>query len=280
MNLPERISPLSDTQLDRCYDTISAHTFYMIVGDALCTGEPLSVVRMGDGECAILKLPDTDELITIPGFGEDWIEPLGLTGITNREARRRVILAAESCSHFAPSVTGIYRPDYDLYQFFPARQRYVDNFFVNIWDEKMKIELFQKAGHVLFIHRNAHTADSLQLRAQGNIGVKVTYLQLKDWKQADEVVEKAARIDAPLVLFSAGPAGKYIGPEISEGGNIPKVVLDIGNTADYWTLNSLPANREAAEEFYRQWVNWQSMSSSTIWSQRFNGSPHLSGLHR
>src|SRR5580692_8281341 len=226
--------PLSGKQLTRCYDTISAHTFYMIVGDALSTGKPISVVRMGDGECALLKAPDNDDLVTC--ITEDLQARLGLTGITNREARKRIILAAEKCSHFAPSLSGIQRPDFDLYQFFPPRPRYVDNFFVNIWDEKMKIDLFRKAGHVLFIHGNAHTADSLQLRAQANIGVKVTYLPLKDWRHASEVAWKAASIDAPLVLFSAGPAGKWIGPSVSTSGSVPKVVLDIGNSADYWTL--------------------------------------------
>jgi hypothetical protein len=103
----------------------------------------------------------------------------------------------------------------------------------------MKIQLFKTAGHVLFIHRNTSTADAMQIRAKWGLGVKVTYLKLASWRDSESVIEKAKSIDAPLVLFSAGPASKYIGPEISTSGLIPRVTLDIGNVADYWTLTSL-----------------------------------------
>jgi hypothetical protein len=164
---------------------------------------------------------------------------LGCLGITKDDLYIRMQSAANECTWFAPSVSGIIRKDFSLYDRFLPRERYVDNFWCNAWDEEMKINLFKTAGHVLFIHRNAATADAMQIRAKYGIEVKVTWLKLDNWQESESVIEKASKIDAALVLFSGGPASKYIGPRIAKGGNVPKVVLDLGNAADHWTLPSL-----------------------------------------
>jgi glycosyltransferase GT-like protein len=237
------LATLSEDQIALCRDTISSYAFYMLVGDALDAHKALSVVRMGDGEHLLMKQCQSADpnAIALPpkDLDDQWMERLGCKGITNGELVTRLRLAAELCSHFAPSITGIQRENFNLYNFFRTRDRYVDNFFVNQWTEEMKIALFKKAQHVLFIHRNVATADAMQIRAKGGLGVKVTYLKLSNWNESEGVIEKATKIDAPLVLFSAGPASKYIGPMISMGEHIPKVTIDIGNAADYWTLSSL-----------------------------------------
>jgi hypothetical protein len=231
---PKKLSP---AELCLCQNTISPNTFYMLVGDALVSGKPLSVVRMGDGERALYDYCLGKQLPNI--MDADWMQRLGADGIATDELRYRLIRPATHCTHFAPSISGIQLDSFELYSLFPARARYVDNFFVNAWTEEMKIQLFKTAGHVLFIHRNTSTADAMQIRAKWGLGVKVTYLKLASWRDSESVIEKAKSIDAPLVLFSAGPASKYIGPEISTSGLIPRVTLDIGNAADYWTLTSL-----------------------------------------
>ena len=118
---------------------------------------------------------------------------------------------------------------YDLYDMFP-REEYVDNFFPNLWTEDQKETLFRAAGHVLLIHNSRSLADAMQARAKKYFGVKVSYLPLSNWDQANGVVTEAISIAAPLVLFSAGPASKCIGPRI------PGVTLDIGQAAPRWTF--------------------------------------------
>ena len=108
----------------------------------------------------------------------------------------------------------------------------------------MRINLYKKAGHVLFIHKSTHSADAIQIRLKFVLGVKVTYLKLFHWTQAEEVINRASYIDAPLTIFSAGPASKIIGPRIANTGNIPKVTLDIGHASDSFLLPSL---REEAD---------------------------------
>jgi hypothetical protein len=189
-----------------------------------------------------------------PGCDIEWLVKLGIDGISRKTVQDRLYRAATACTFFAPSISGILREDYNLYQFFPSREHYIDNFFVNTWTEKMQLALYREAGHVLLIHKNAHTADSLQLRLQGNNIAKVHFIKLQTWQQAEDTIKKAKEIDAPLVLVSAGPGSKYIIPEIATTGRIPKVCLDIGNAMDRWIPQSLPINRKAAEEFHAQWV--------------------------
>lgn len=237
------LETLTDEQILRCLNTVSSHTFYMLVGDALASKKNLSIVRMADGEKLLMDLCNTGdeptELITPTGtFNKEWLERYGVSDIPKDTLKNRILQAADDADYFSASLAGIQFPHFNVDEFSP-RGIYVDNFFPNHWDETMKINLFKKAGHVLLIHRNTHTADAMQIRAKYVLGVKVTYLKLQHWSEADDVIEKASHIDAPLTLFSAGPASKFIGPAIAKSGNIPKVTLDIGQAMDRWTFLSL-----------------------------------------
>jgi len=215
---------------------------------------------MGDGEYHLMSHDTTSPewydkpIKPYPGFGVEWLIKLGIEGISRSEVQNRLYRAAARCTFFAPSISGIQNEDFNLYNFFPPREQYIDNFFVNAWTEKMVLALYKEAGHVLLIHKNAHTADSMQLRLQGNGIAKVHFIKLQTWQEAGGVIQRAKAHDAPLVLVSAGPGSKYIIPEIATSGRIPKVCLDIGNAMDRWIPQSLPINRKAAEEFHAEWM--------------------------
>lgn len=233
------LDKLDEQQYGRLCETISANAFYMIVGDALSRGDELSVVRMADGERRLLidciENPDTYPLV---GFGEPWMTRMGCAGISPAELNKRLNWAAQECTYFAPSLSGIHNPEYDLYSF-GSRFRFVDNFFPNLWTDEMKIALYKKAGHVLFIHNNPNSAKALTLRLKWVLDVKVTWLKLEKWQDAEGVIAAAAECDAPLAIFSAGPASKYIGPRIASNRSYPKVALDIGQASDRWLLEHL-----------------------------------------
>jgi hypothetical protein len=233
---------LYQNQIDICTNTISTNAFYLLVGGALVAKKPLSIVRMADGEQMLMKLcrngNGRDAVPPPGGHGDDWLKNMGCYGITKTALKTRLEEAANTATYFGPSLSGIVDPSYSVHTLFNLRDRYVDGFFCNAWTEEMKITLFKTAGRVLFIHRNPASADAMQIRAK-KIGVPVTYIQLAQWQDAEDVVGKARNDDAPLVLFSAGPASKFIGPRIATSGFIPKVTLDIGNAADYWLLSSL-----------------------------------------
>lgn len=230
------VAPLTPKKQWLANSILSAYAFYYIVADALLTHKPLSVVRMGDGERTLLA-----ECLDVSTRADDyvhaydsaWHARMGVAGITHAELYKRIIEAGNTCSHFAPSVSGLVQGSYDLFDYFNHREQYVDNFFVNIWDNEHKAELFKTAGEVLFIHRNRGTADAMQINAKRHFGVKVRYLELSNWDQSDSVIEAACADSARMVLFAGGPASKYISPRIAASN---KVVLDIGNTTDFWTF--------------------------------------------
>lgn len=231
---------LSQKQAELCMKTVSSNTFYMLVGDALMSGRDLSVVRMGDGEVELMqRMENKNPTAVVDSHSNEWLNQMGCHGIMRAVLRQRLQVAAEEATYFCPSISGIQLEGFNVYSLFRPRDFYIDNFWCNAWTEEMKIQLFQAAKHVLFIHRNRASANAMQIRAKYGLGVRVTFLELGTWQDTERVIEQASAIDAPLTIFSAGPAGKYIGPRISRGGRIPKVVLDIGNAADYWLLSSL-----------------------------------------
>ncbi|VVB55101.1 Uncharacterised protein [uncultured archaeon] len=249
---------LTPQQLKWCLKTISANAFFIMVMDALRSNQALSCIRMADGEKMLMEQVSKqkfNEVLTPPeGYGQDWMKTYGVEGITAGELKMRLTIAATQCSHFAPSITGIHDPKYNVYKLWTEREFFVDNFWMEAWTREQKTDLFKQAGHVLLIHRNASTADSMQLRVQANLGVKVHYIPLNNWRQCPEVIEKAHENKASLVLFSGGPAGKYIGPQIATEGIRPKIVLDVGHGADLFTFSHLPIDRPKAEAFHARWA--------------------------
>ena len=254
-----RLTPI---QRDICARTMSSTAFFYVVLDALNRGDRLAVVRLADGEKALynhsaVAVDPGEILLPFRGFSADWLKRYGCEGIPKRTLASRILSAADQCDYFAPSLSGLIHSSYNLYGMFP-RSQYVDNFFPNLWTEEQKIELFRSAGRVLFINASRSLADAMQRRAMVYHGVKVEYLPLMDWRDADGVIKQANAIDAPLMLLSAGPASKFIGPRLNG------VTLDIGQAACRWTFQveferrkKLAADAGKLEEYTRSPYQFQ-----------------------
>jgi hypothetical protein len=236
------LNKLTFVQKQQCLNTFSSNTFLFLVGDALERKEALSLVRMADGEHILmnqcLKAERKQDVIKPTNqLDEAWLKKFGVWGITYEELYRRLIQAAEHATYFAASLSGIIMGHYDVYHF-SRRDRYVDNFFNYGWSEEYKIGLMKKAGKVLFIHYNPNSYAALEARAK-YIGVETEYIQMSNWTDTDRVIDQAYRSDAPLVLYSAGPGGKIIGPTMALASNTQKVTLDVGSASDRWLLEGL-----------------------------------------
>ena len=231
--------------------------------DAMKRREPFSLVRMADGEKHLMDLilKNPGSCLLQPGLAgahpwltEPWLRKMGLYQIPLDVLQARMNYAVEHATFFCPSPTGLIDPEYDVYDYWNEPDTYGEHFFNITWPDCFKEELFRAAGHVLCIHGNVNTADSMQLRVQSNLGVKVSYLKLNAWTQTNEVIGRALQCTAPLILFSGGPASKMIGPMVAINGDRPgKVVLDIGNQMDRWTFSQLPIDRPKANEFHLEW---------------------------
>lgn len=220
--------------------TISTQAFYYVVLDHLLKHEGLSVVRMGDGERTLLtayKMLKSSEpsRLADPVSSEDgaWRKRLGVEGISYAEVYSRLLIAGNESKFFAPNINGLVNSPFSVHEFFTWRELYVDNFFVNVWSNESLVELYKQAGHVVFLHASRGLADAFQIRLKRKLGVKLTYFELNSWHQSADIIERVSQVDAPLVLFSGGPALKYMAVDFERQG---KVALDIGNTADRWSL--------------------------------------------
>jgi hypothetical protein len=219
---------LTPRQLKIAERTISSNAFHAIVMHYAEKREGLSVVRMADGEAHIMELaklrnPDAPAQV----FNPRWRAKMGLEGITFGQLTQRMQEAVSRCTYFAPSVSGLTMPEYDVTQFFD-HPRLVDNFFTHQWSDEQKAAVCDACETITLINSNPGIADALQAR----FGSRCEFLPMNNWRAAYEVALKATTMPGRLVLLSGGPAGKFLAPAIAEAG---KIVLDVGHSAETWT---------------------------------------------
>lgn len=237
--------PLSTANLARCQNTIGPNTFYMLIQDALITNKPVSVVRMGDGDVIVNRFArsvSSDTLVRAPiaycfldqyaELDSHWLETFGCNLIPAGMLRERSIYAAEKCTYYAPQIMGMQNETWKVAEYYPLRERYVDNWFVRQWNQPMQEQLFRLAGHVLIIHGEEQVRKRVCARIETQ-GVHAEAIHMNHWNEAEAVIEQARQSQARLVLFAGGPANKYISPRIAESG---KVVIDVGQAlAKEWS---------------------------------------------
>ena len=230
-----RVKQLSSDELDICHKTLSPRATFALVGDAVAQRKGISIVRMGDGELGLLNAKNGE-----PFNGFDHIDPksnerLGFEGLEIAEVKKLILEAGNTCTYFAPSVSGISKLDYMLHDRFLPREYYLDNFFVNDWSKKMVHLLLEASDGVFVIHKEYQLLiDNFATHYDLSRSHFAGFAKMS-WRDNDEAVAAAVGSDKQLVLFSAGPAGKVIGPKIAKAG---KVVLDIGNTLPQWSVGT------------------------------------------
>jgi len=72
------IKKLSKNDKKICQKTISSKAIYAIVGDAILRQKSISIVRMGDGECKILKADKTKPFTAFNYMHNEWNKKLGI----------------------------------------------------------------------------------------------------------------------------------------------------------------------------------------------------------
>jgi hypothetical protein len=218
--------PLSYREIDICHRTMSSNALFALVMDALDTHQDLSVVRAADGEKMLYThcRKNTGILKPFGGLTDEWFMKYGCKDIPCDVLVSRIESAVSECDYFAPSISGLTMPGFDLYDLFPARNMYVDNFFPNLWNAEQKQALLEKSERIVIIHRGSESI----YRFIGLHESKSLWILLSMWTQSEQVIKEANSFRPTLTLFSGGPASKYIGPRI------PGVTLDIGQAMIRW----------------------------------------------
>lgn len=231
------IKKLSGTEKAFCLKTISSKAMFAIVGDAIVNRKSMSIVRMGDGERGILEADKTKPFTRFNYIRPDWNKKLGIEGASTSSLQKSIIKAGNSCTYFAPSVSGISLREYYLYDYFKPRPLYLDNFYVNDWTPKMIEMLFRASEGVFIIHKDYQKIIK-NFKKNYNFdrksGVKFAGFAKRNWSDNEQAIEAAITSGMQLILYSAGPGGKIIGPAIAKTKN--KIVLDVGNTLLPWSL--------------------------------------------
>lgn len=228
------IKRLNEQEKDICFKTMSSKAIYALVGDALLAEESLSIVRMGDGERRILKADPTNPFTDFEKLYPGWNKRLGVDGEPVDQLQRDILEAGNTCTYFAPSVSGISYKEYALHELFTSRPHYIDNFFVNDWTGEMIRNLFEASNGIYILHREY---EQIIKNFQTNYEFKKEVVfegRTKDsWRDNDDAIKEASRSKAQLVLFSGGPGAKIISPRIANTKN--KIVIDVGNTLLPWS---------------------------------------------
>ncbi|PIR82989.1 hypothetical protein COU19_02905 [Candidatus Kaiserbacteria bacterium CG10_big_fil_rev_8_21_14_0_10_56_12] len=230
------IKKLSPQDKEICEKTLGPRPFFALVGDHIARRESLSVVRVADGERALLEAPDGEPFTLFNRPEENWNKRYGIAELSIEEVKKNILQAGNTCTYFAPSISGISRDDYRLYDFFNSRDLYVDNFFVNDWTREMIGLLLHASDGVFVIHKDADELIENFAKTYGLDPAHFAGFTKLSARDNDAAVAAAIESKKHLVLFSAGPAGKIIGPQIAKDG---RVTLDIGNTLHRWSLGNV-----------------------------------------
>ena len=208
---------------------------------ALEIRQPLSVVRMSDGEEKILSYCKR-MLQTMPvlQFEKEWRVRFGIDGITCGEMRRRLEYAATKCTYFAPD-----GGDGFFTRHFPIREPLAEIYYPSRWTRTQRAAILKAAGtSVLVVNRDPQIAYNIENSPFNRYGVRAISIDLPDWQASRAAIYSCSKHTSPLVFVSGGPANKYIIPEIAEQG---KVVLDMGSGAKhFWCTVDNPACGERA----------------------------------
>lgn len=231
--------PLSPEQMRICQETMGSYAFFHVVADALMTKRVLSLVRVSDGEKRALDYAgpivqnNGDPSAPLLCCDEGFRKKFGVEGITVGRIWGRIHVAANTCTHFAPTLS-FWNPPYDLTPYFPFeggdRPQFVDEMFQYHWNLKQKRTIMALARRIVVINRDPAIIARVGTLAPSN--TKVMGVHLDNWTESDWAMKSTLEHEPDLVLMSAALGSKYIGPSIAKRGGC--VVLDIGQAADCW----------------------------------------------
>jgi len=218
------ITALTAQQLDWCHRTISSDALAAITLHNLATETPCSIVRAADGEQCIIAYAHGAPLrrfLTDP----DWLVRFGMPDTDLKQVAENLIRAGNEATYYAPSISGLYKSKYNLYQYFQDRQEFADVFYHREWKERGWLDVMLPTTNLLVLHGQPERVKAALIE---NFGCRrIETCEVHSWKDHDAVRRAVEKSTAQLVLGSVGPVGKYLLVELAR--DYGKVVLDVGN---------------------------------------------------
>ena len=211
---------------------IDSDALLIIVMDKLARREPLSVIRMGDGEASIMRGSNRPFLKR-----KDWLTEYGLWGADLKRVAKELVLATEKADWYCPNISGLVWPKYEILSISAQREQYAIGLFAHAWLYMGRVEELMKFdGGIGLVCRNSkEVADRLFMK-YGKVGLEVETCDYDSWLDFDKAIDAIGKMKAHLIFCSCGPSGKWMIVQAAKKHG--KVVIDTGSSLiRHWSVS-------------------------------------------
>lgn len=215
---------------------IHSDAMFINIADALARRNPLSTVRMGDGEKAILAVAKG----AIPAkflIDKSWLKEYGLYGADLKRIGENLYEAAKRATFLCPNIVGLSRPKYEILSLLPNRKYYGGGLYAHEWLYMGRVpELINYSGGVGIVCRNADDVKDRLFMKYGKVAMDYETAEYGSFLNYSDALRSIEKMRANLILISAGPSGKMLCVEAAE--KTGKVVLDTGSALiRHWSMS-------------------------------------------
>ena len=234
------VRSLSKEQRSFCSRVISSDAFAALILDKLARKKGASVLRMADGEKALI---DAYKGLPLRPFLKDeaWLKKYGLAGIDLTSVGETLLEAGMTADYLAPAITGVFRPNYAIYQHFLERRNFVDQFYLIYWHATGVFATILRGASVAVVHRNAGTM-AASLQSKYALTSPIECITVDSWRDHANVEQQVKQAKARLVLVSAGPTGKAMIVRMARA-RPDQVVLDVGGAMEHTLASTSPKSQ-------------------------------------
>jgi len=215
---------------------ISCDALLLFICHALHAGSPLSTIRMGDGEKAIIKYLQTGETAKYL-VDPVWLKEYGLEGADLKKIGQSLLNAAQLTDWLCPNISGLTLPKYEILSCLPPRDHYAEGLYAHTWLYMGRIpELMTYDKGIGIVCRDSKDVADRLLMKFGKPVLHAEYTDYDSWKDYDKCLSDIGHMRANMILVSAGPSGKYLCVEAAK--KFGKVVLDTGSALiRHWSVS-------------------------------------------
>ena len=208
--------------------TISADSLWLFLRESRDNNEGASVIRLGDGERALLA--HLRGAAAAPFLrSTKWLNEYGLTDAYLFDVAAGLNVAQKRASWVGPSPSGVINPQYDLLPFLAPRSHWAPCYYAAHWAPCGRhVDLLSGLRVALCTRHAADRAPALQQ----NILAEIIPVEVGNWRDHARARQAVNDAGCRAAIISAGPAGKLLTVNLGRDGLL---ALDIGSRLALWT---------------------------------------------
>lgn len=224
---------LNSEELHFCRHIMSADAFAAMIIHHLTQGQSATCVRASDGERALIAHAQYDEPLAPFLRDPSRLQRYGVEGADLKVLGKQILEAGDRATYLAPTISGLWLPEFKVNDMFFKREVYVDIFYPYCWGRNIEVLMgvCNAAKTILLAH---HKAQAIVERYNLNKAFTAKFVgyPMTSWRQHSEIVDTAVREQADLVLVCGGPHGKVLVDKLGQLTDMPRVSLDVGSAVE------------------------------------------------